>query len=302
MLGNMDTRRLGTVVRAVRVQRRWTQGDVAAAAGLSRAPVSRVERGHAGTLTLDALAGVAGALDIRLALTPSWRGGDLDRLLSRCHAALQEVIARQLAGLPGWEALPEVTFSRYGERGAIDLLAWHRASRSLLVVEVKTELVDVDDVLRAVDRYRRNAPHVARERGWDAASVSVWLAIADTTASRSRVARHASLLRAALPDGSRTRARWLRQPVGVVAAITFVRNEHGWNVCARFRDAPAGIQATLRRGRGCLTHRTRRTRSRDGARRPRALINARTTLLGYPLPSPRTGSAARSCMTMQRSV
>jgi hypothetical protein len=51
--------------------------------------------------------------------------------------ALDEAVTRLLAD-DGWEAVPEVTYSIFGERGSIDL-AWHPASRTLLVIELKSE-------------------------------------------------------------------------------------------------------------------------------------------------------------------
>jgi transcriptional regulator with XRE-family HTH domain len=41
----MDNVRLGNSYRALRLRRRWRQLDLAAAAGLSREKVSRIERG-----------------------------------------------------------------------------------------------------------------------------------------------------------------------------------------------------------------------------------------------------------------
>ncbi len=49
---------------------------------------------------------------------------------------------------------------------SIDILAWHAASRSLLVIELKTELVDVQETVGTLDRKRRLAAQVAAERGW----------------------------------------------------------------------------------------------------------------------------------------
>ena len=58
----------------------------------------------------------------------------------------------------------------YGERGSIDLLAWHEASRTLLVIEFKTELTSIEETLRRHDSKVRLAPGIARERfGWDPA-------------------------------------------------------------------------------------------------------------------------------------
>ena len=68
---------------------------------------------------------------------------------------MHEALARFLLGFPEWIARPEVSFSIYGERGVIDLLAWHAATRSLLVVELKTELIDLQDLVSVLDRKRR---------------------------------------------------------------------------------------------------------------------------------------------------
>ncbi len=61
---------------------------------------------------------------------------------------------------------PEVSFAVYGERGVIDILAWHPGERALLVIELKTEIVDIQDLIGTVDRKRRLARVVARDRGW----------------------------------------------------------------------------------------------------------------------------------------
>ena len=58
-----------------------------------------------------------------------WHGGDLDRVANAAHAALHESIGRFLASLAGWTWLPEVTYAIYGERGVIDILAWHAETR-----------------------------------------------------------------------------------------------------------------------------------------------------------------------------
>jgi len=40
----------------------------------------------------------------------------------------------------------------YGERGVIDILCFHSPTGSLLVIELKTEIVDVQDLVGGVDR------------------------------------------------------------------------------------------------------------------------------------------------------
>ena len=217
----MDANRIGAVVRAVRHRKRWRQVDVGAAAGVSQPTVSRIERGHVRMLTIDAMLRVTDALEIRLDWTPRWRGGDLDRMLNAGHAAMHETVARMFRGRP-WILSPETTFAIYGERGAIDILAFHPPRRALLVVELKTDLVDVQQLIGSVDRYRRLAPQIARERGWSAASVSGWIVLRDTATNRRRASAHAAVLRVAFPQDGRTMRRWLRDPEFPVAAVSFI--------------------------------------------------------------------------------
>jgi transcriptional regulator with XRE-family HTH domain len=181
----MDDQRFGATIRAIRIRRRLRQEDLAQLAGVSRATVSRLERGHLDTVSLASIRAVAKALDVRVDLMPRWRGGDLDRLLNARHSALHEQVARSFARLPGWLAEPEVSFAIHGERGIIDILAWHSARRALLVIELKTEIADVNELVGTIDRKRRLADKVARERGWDvgagvttSATTSVWVIVA----------------------------------------------------------------------------------------------------------------------------
>ena len=63
----------------------------------------------------------------------------------------------------------------YGERGVIDILCFHSPTGSLLVIELKTEIVDVQDLVGGVDRKTRLAARVATERGWIARSTACWV-------------------------------------------------------------------------------------------------------------------------------
>lgn len=84
------------------------------------------------------------ALDAEVVVVIRWRGGEIDRLMDEGHASVVGWVMALLAGL-GWETAAEVTFAVRGERGSIDVLAWHAASRTLLVVEVKTELTSLEE-------------------------------------------------------------------------------------------------------------------------------------------------------------
>jgi transcriptional regulator with XRE-family HTH domain len=217
----MDDQRVGAAIRAVRIRRRWRQQDVAKAAAVSRASVSRLERGHLDETSLGVLRRVAAVLDVRVSVRPFWRAGDLDRLLNARHSALHEELARLFAELPGWIAQPEVSFSIYRERGVIDILAWHEHLGALLVIEIKTDIADVNELIGTLDRKRRLAARVARERGWHVRSLGIWLVIASGATNRRRVAAHRTVLGSLLPEDGRTMRAWLRRPVGTCRALSF---------------------------------------------------------------------------------
>jgi transcriptional regulator with XRE-family HTH domain len=237
----MDPVRLGTVFRLVRLRKGWRQADVAAAAGVSIATVSRIERGEIESLAVGTLQRVAAAAAIRLDWNARWRGGELDRMLNAAHSAMHEAAARELAGT-AWVAAAEATFAIYGERGIIDILCFHPATGALLVIELKTDIIDVGGLIGAVDRYRRVAPQLARDRGWSAGSVSCWVLLRDTPSNHRRLAAHATVLRTAYPvDGRRMRG-WLRRPVGTVAALSFLSDSHA----RRASGTTAGVQRVRR--------------------------------------------------------
>src|SRR6478752_608474 len=193
----MDAIRFGLGIRALRRRRRWTQAQLATAAGLSQSAISRVERGEADRLTVRSLDRVAGAIGARIRVTVLADGENLDRLLDRDHAALVEQVTRLLLAR-GWEVAPEATFSIYGERGSIDVLAFHPPTGSLLVIEVKSAIPDVQATIAGIDRKVRLAAQVARDRGWLVTSVSRWLVVPDTTTTRRRLEQHMATFGAAL--------------------------------------------------------------------------------------------------------
>ena len=211
----MDDIRVGAVLRAVRIRRRLRQSDVGDAAGVSDTLVSRLEHGRFDNVSIETLRRVLAVLDIRLDLVPRWHGGDLDRLLNARHSALHEEVARWLADrYPDWVVAPEVSFSIYGERGVVDMLAWHPARRAVLVVELKTDIVDVNELLGTHDRKRRLAKPIAKERGWPAELVGSALIVAAGRTNRRRMDAHEAALRNSLPDDGRRLRAWLNDPVG----------------------------------------------------------------------------------------
>jgi transcriptional regulator with XRE-family HTH domain len=220
----MDDRRFGTVVRTVRQRLGWRQADLAARARVSPTLVSRIERGQCGSVQLDRVRDVADALGVRTDLSAWWRGGDLDRMLNARHSELHESVARYFAARhPTWELFPEVSFSLWGERGVIDILVWHPGRRALLVIELKTDIADVNELVGVVDRKRRLARTVAADRGWDPKTISVWVIVADGRTNRRRVTAHRAMLRNAFSADGRRMSGWLARPLGAVAALSYWR-------------------------------------------------------------------------------
>ena len=113
---------------------------------------------------------VCRALGARIECRLLWNGEALDRLLDESHAALVDIVIRWLRAA-GWYTAPEVPFSVRGERGSIDVLAFHPTAATLLVVEVKSVVPDLQATLVTVDRKTRLASEIARERGWRPARV-----------------------------------------------------------------------------------------------------------------------------------
>lgn len=218
----MEDQRLGSAVRAIRVRRGWRQVDASAAAGISRGAAMRIEAGDLEAVAFADVRRYARALGARFEGLLRWRGADLDRLLNRGHAQLHEATARWLGDIGGWFSLPEISFSHRGDRGVIDIVAWHAASRTLLVIELKTRIADVNDLMSTMDIRRRVAPIIAREHGWEPRAVGIWVLVAPARTNSRTVADHAMVLRAKFPADGRSMRRWLAVPVGDIAALSFV--------------------------------------------------------------------------------
>lgn len=222
----MNDTQLGTLFRAVRIHLGLRQEDVARRAGVSQSSVSRIERGHLGSLPLDIVRAVARVLEVRIELVPSWRGGSLDRVLNARHSALHERLAERLAGEPGWISAAEVSYSIWGERGVIDRLGFNAERQMLAVFEIKADLTDPAGLVAQVDRYRRLAPEIAQRQGWEGDKVSCWAIVADTDTNRRRLAAHRELLRGAFPEDGRALNEWLRDPTQRVDGLTFLAYPH----------------------------------------------------------------------------
>jgi transcriptional regulator with XRE-family HTH domain len=208
---DMRDEEVGAVLRAVRHRRGLRQSDVGRRARMARSRLTGIERGDLSDVPLGVLRAYASVLGVRIDLLACWHGADLARLLDADHARLQEAWKRRLQR-QGWQTRAEVTFSHFGERGSYDLLAFEPASRTLLVVEVKTVVADLGGLLRQVDVKERLAVNLAaRPIGWQPRCVVPCLIVADTRTNRRRLAEHEALLDRYAVRGHAAIA-WLRQP------------------------------------------------------------------------------------------
>ena len=207
-------------IRVLRREHRWRQADLGHRAGLSRDTVSRAERGALDGLTLGALTRLAAALDASLTVDLRWRGADLDRLIDRAHAAMQNAAAARL-GDAGWVTRPEVSFNHYGDRGRCDLLGWHPPSRTLLIVEVKSRIGDVQEMLGRLDIKVRLGPLLAEQCGWSKPALVVpGLVFRADRATRAVLDRHRAIFEGYGLRG-KSAISWLRSPAYASGLVWF---------------------------------------------------------------------------------
>lgn len=203
-----------------------SQGQVAEAADVSRAAVSTIERGLLENSSLRIIGRVSAALGISCEFEARWRGAETAALLDERHARLVQLAVARLTRL-GWQVFPEHTFSIWGERGSIDVLAWHPVRRAVLVIEVKTRLADLQDLLSTMDRKRRLASSIARSEGWKPLFVGSLLVLPGETWARTAVSRFDSVFTAALPRRAAEVRAWLRAPDRDLRGIWFLKDAQG---------------------------------------------------------------------------
>lgn len=241
----MEVVRFGRQLRALRRRQRLTQDRLSERSRTSRSEVGRAERGEADRLRVVTLDRIANALGARLELRLSWNGEALDRLLDAGHAALVDEVVRRLR-TAGWDCALEVSFNVRGERGAVDVLAFHARTQMLLVVEVKSVVPDVQAMLMTLDRKARLGHSIAAQLGWSVGAVGRLLVIGESRTSRRRIGAHASLFEAALPSRAISIRAWLAEPLGrpPLAGLLFLSS--GARVAARHRVSTPRIAAHAR--------------------------------------------------------
>lgn len=200
--------------RAIRHLRRrygWRQSDLGDRAGVSREIVSRIERGVVRGLTVQNIEKVSAALHASVDITVRWQGEQLDRLVDAAHAHLVQTVCRQLSE-SGWVVEVEVSFNHYGDRGRVDVLAFHAPSQTLLIVEVKSAVGDLQETLGRLDVKARLGRMLAAQSGWGVPhAVIPALVIGDLRRARRVVSDHESSFNRYSLRGRKALA-WLRRP------------------------------------------------------------------------------------------
>ncbi|MGH2383068.1 MAG: hypothetical protein ACRDG7_17850 [Candidatus Limnocylindria bacterium] len=219
----MRDEQVGRLFRMVRIRNNWPQELVGERADLSASTICRIEDGQLARYHLDTIQRHGAALGLRVELRVIGRGGDVARTLDEEHAAIVEWVARLLVAA-AWLVEPEASYSIYGERGRIDLLAFHPGSGTLLVVEVKTELTDLQALFGSMSVKERLAPRIAHERGWGVRCVSSLLALADMPATHRIVSQHGRLFAGFQRHALSIRSQ-LRTPRGAARLLLYVPAE-----------------------------------------------------------------------------
>ena len=251
----MDEIAFGRSIRALRIRKRLTQADLGRRIGLSRGVIARIEQGGASRVIVRTLDRIAAQLGGRVLVKLLWQGEGLDRLLDGRHAATVEEVVRVLRSA-NWVVATEVSFNEFGERGSIDVLAFHRETRSLLVIEVKTTIADAQDLQASLDRKVRLARKIAADRGWHARSVAKVLVLVDTRANRQRVGVLSATFTVTFPSRTWAVRRWVANPSErePLRGIWFLRIGSQAVVAQRVRRRSPGSTHAPRPRNGIATH------------------------------------------------
>jgi hypothetical protein len=177
-------------------------------------------------MSIGSLRRIAAALGARLDVQLGWRGASLDRLVDERHAHIVGATIDRFAR-PAWEVVPEASYSRYGERGSIDVLGINRNAGTIIVVEVKTEIGSVEATIRKHDEKVRIAAAIAIERfGVRPRHVAKLLVLPADSTPRRQIARHAIVFDQAYPLRGAAVSAWLRNPSGPMAGLIFLSVTH----------------------------------------------------------------------------
>lgn len=178
--------RCSAVIRTERRSMRWSQRELSRRTGVPQSTISLIERGLGKAIRTDDLDCLLSALGVEY-----WLGvrgpTHLDlRPTDLVHARCSAYADRRLRAA-GWRVAREVEIGGPRSRGWIDLLAYHPLRGVLLIIEIKTELLDIGAVERTIGWYEAQASLAARRLGWRPRQVATALLVLDSTNNQMSV-------------------------------------------------------------------------------------------------------------------
>lgn len=195
-------------VRDGRVRLRLTQQQVADAVGVSRGYIAAIERLHANpTLGIvDRISDALGLEAILILRQPVVIGaaGQRDLVHGRCSSYVE----RRLQAA-GWQTAREVELIQGRSHGWIDLLAFDALTATLLVIEIKSALVDLGLAERQLAWYDRSAGDAARRLGWHPRRIVSWLLVLSSDEVEAVLRHNSDVLRRAFPSRAPEMLAWL---------------------------------------------------------------------------------------------
>ena len=198
-MGHPRVDHFGASVRAVRTALGLTQRGLARRIGRAQSYVSMVERGLIQGLSIAEADAISRSLGGTLVIgieAPVLVAGSRQR--DAAHARCVAYVARRLVR-DGWVVQREVQVGSHDRPGWIDVLAFNPRSRVLLIIEVKTELVDLGGLERQLGWYEREARRAAMAFGWQAAAVMSAALLLSTKATDDRLRENTAGIRQAFP-------------------------------------------------------------------------------------------------------
>ena len=209
---------LAIAIRTARTESGWSQAGLARRLGVSQSMISRLETARTDCIDAQLASRALTTLGIRITFDGRTLGlAGRREQRDVVHAACSAYVARRLRRA-GWEVAIEVEIGHGRSRGWIDILAYRASDRTLLVIEIKTEIHDAGSLLRTVGWYQREALAAARRLGWQPARLASGLILLASAANDESVRRQLGLLSEAFPDGATALARLVMASAGMALA------------------------------------------------------------------------------------
>jgi transcriptional regulator with XRE-family HTH domain len=205
-------REIAGIIRDARRLAGWSQAELAARAGASQPALSRIETGRNAGVDLDAAGRFLAALGMSADLTVrALHLQDRERQTDAVHSVMSGFIARRLERWD-WPSVLEAQIGDVVPRGWIDLVAYRKSDRSLLVEETKTDIPDMGGLQRSLSFYQSRAWEVARGLGWRPTRIVVLVVALDSETIARRLADNREVITRVFPARTGDVVAWLSDP------------------------------------------------------------------------------------------